>query len=139
MTPATTDKQKGKAITLGDLSQEDRKALLEQAREQARHNPTDVDGYERLTAREKAIRALMDARDHARGCPVGDGLELGRVEGYDGRRPPNPAVGKPEEFVGVIRCVECAGATVLEERLEPAIERVISELELEDGPDNDNA
>lgn len=132
MAPTTTDKTKAKAITLGDLSQEDRKALLDEAREQAKHNPTDVPGYQSLTAREKAIRALMDARDHTRGCPVQEGEELGRIEGYDGRRPPNPALGKPEQFVGVVRCVECAGATVLEERLEPAIERVIDELGLED-------
>lgn len=127
-TPTT----KATGITLGDLTEADRKALLEEAREQAKHNPTDVAGYESLTAREKAIRALMDARDHARGCPVQEGRELGRVEGYEGRRPPNPALGRPEEHVGVIRCVECGGSTVLEERLDAAIERVVDELELED-------
>jgi hypothetical protein len=52
----------------------------------AKHNPTDVEGYDELTARNKAIRELMDARDHVRGCPVQEGRELGRVEGYDGRR-----------------------------------------------------
>lgn len=131
MTPTTTEKKRP-GITLGDLSEADRKALLEQAREQAKHNPTDVDGYAALTARNKAIRELMDARDHTRGCPVQEGRELGRIEGYDGRRPPDPALGRPEQFLGVIRCIECGGSSILEERLEPAIERVVDELGLED-------
>lgn len=131
MTPTTTEKKRP-GITLGDLSEADRKALLEQAREQAKHNPTDVDGYAALTARNKAIRALMDARDHTRGCPVQEGRELGRIEGYEGRRPPDPARGRPEQFLGIVRCIECGGSTVLEESLEPAIERVADELGLED-------
>lgn len=133
MTPATTDKNK-RTVTLGDLSDEDRKALLDQAREQAKHNPTDVAGYGELTARNKAIRELMDARDHVRGCPVQEGRELGRIEAYDGRRPPNPATGEPERYLGVVRCVECGGSTVLDARLEAAIEATITELELEDPP-----
>lgn len=125
MPPTTT---KPKAITLGDLSQEDRKALLEQAREEAKRNPTDVAGYEELTPRERAIRSLMDARDHSRGCPVQEGRDLGRVEGYEGRKPPNPALGEPEKYLGVVRCIECGGSTILEERLEPAIEAELEEL-----------
>lgn len=132
MTPAKTPP---KPITLADLSDEDRKALVEQAREEAKRNPTDVPGIENLTERELAIRALMDARDHARGCPVQEGRELGRVEGYEGRKPPNPATGEAERFLGVIRCVECGGSTVLDERLDPAVERAIEELG--EGPDND--
>jgi hypothetical protein len=133
MAPQTTDKTK-RTVTLGDLTEADRKALLEQAREQAKHNPTDVEGYESLSARNKAMRALMDARDHVRGCPVQLGRELGRIEAHDGRRPPNPATGEPERFLGVIRCVECGGSTVLEARLEAAVEATIAELELEDPP-----
>lgn len=126
---ATDTAKKAKAITLGDLSDEDRKALVEQAREEAKRNPTDVDGYVELTPRERAIRALMDARDHSRGCPVQEGRELGRVEGYEGRKPPNPALGEPEKYLGVVRCIECGGSTLLAERLEPAIEAMLDELD----------
>jgi hypothetical protein len=126
-----TTKTKTK-ITLGDLSAADRKDLIEQAREASKRNPTDVDGYDALSERERAIRALMDARDHSRGCPVGNGVELGRVEGYDSRVPPNPALGQAAHEVAVIRCVECGGSTVLDGRgglpkleLEPAIKQAI--------------
>jgi hypothetical protein len=109
MTPPRTE---SKPITLADLSVEDRKALLEQAREESKRNPRDVNGYHDLSDREQAIRDLMDARDHSRGCPVQEGTALGRVEGYEARRPPNPALGKPEQWLAVIRCVECGGSTV---------------------------
>lgn len=105
---------KDKPITLADLGAEDRKALLEEAREESRHNPTDVDGYADLSETEQAIRRAMDARDHTRGCPVQTGQSLGRVEGYDARRPANPALGEPARMVGVVRCIECAGATVFD-------------------------
>lgn len=101
-------------ITLADLSEADRKQLLEQAREESKHNPRDVPGYDQLSDDEKVIRELMDARDHARGCPVQEGVELGRVEGYDARKPPNPATGEPARYIGVIRCIECGGSTVLD-------------------------
>lgn len=133
MAPSPT-KEKTGPVTLGDLSEADRKALLEEAREQAKHNPTDVVGYDTLTARNKAIRMLMDARDHSRGCPVQDGRELGRVEGYDGRKPPDPATGQPEKYLGVVRCQECGGSTLLEERLDEAVTRLIDEHGLEDPP-----
>lgn len=136
MPPTTRDKPApAKGITLADLSEDDRKALLEDAREQAKHNPTDVPGYERLTARNKAIRALMDARDHVRGCPVQEGTELGRIEGYDGRKPPNPAAGQPEKFLGVVRCVECGGSSLLDTTIDAAVEATVAELGLEDPPD----
>jgi hypothetical protein len=113
---------KAKAITLADLTDEDRVKLLEEAREAAKTNPTDVEGYNRLSDREQAIRGLMDARDHLRDCPVGVGKELGRIEGYDSRVPPRPDLGQPERFVAVIRCVECGGTSVLEAPLEEALE-----------------
>lgn len=116
--PAATRKP---ALTLADLSVEDRDALLAQAREEAKHNPR-VDGYDELAPREQAVRDLMDARDHTRGCPVQEGTELGRVEGYDARRPPDPASGAPERWLGVIRCINCGGATVLATTLDVAIE-----------------
>ena len=103
-----------KRITLGDLSSEARKALLEEAREAAKHNPTDVAGYAELTERERAIRDLMDARDHSRGCPVQEGTELGRVEGMDAYRPGDPNTGRPPATIAVIRCVECGGSSVLD-------------------------
>lgn len=111
-----------KSLTLSDLSDEDRKSLLEAAREEAKHNPTDVAGYDKLPKRDKAIRGLMDARDHVRDCPVAAGKILGRVEGFDATRPPNPAIGRPAAQLGVIRCIECGGQTVLEESLEAAID-----------------
>lgn len=98
-------------MTLADLSDDDRRELLEEAREAAKTNPTDVEGYAELSDREKAIRSLMDARDHMRGCPVQEGRELGRIEGYDSRKPPNPAIGEPERFIAVVRCIECGGTT----------------------------
>lgn len=129
---ATTAPKDKKPITLGDLSDEDRAALVRQAREASKRNSVEVEGYERLTERERAIRALMDARDHSRGCPVGEGEELGRIEGYDSRVPPNPAIGQAAFEVGVIRCVECGGTTVLDGKggrpkltLEAAIARAI--------------
>lgn len=117
-----TTRTRSKAVTLADLSEDDRRALLEEAREAARHNPRDVPGLEALSERELAVRDLMDARDHTRGCPVAAGEELGRIEGYDARRPPDPASGSPEKWLGVIRCVTCGGATVLDERLEAALD-----------------
>lgn len=113
---------KPKTITLADLTDEDRRALLEEAREQAKHNPRDVDGYDELGDRERGIRDLMDARDHLRECPVGLGKELGRIEGYDSRIPPRPDLGQPERFVAVIRCCECGGSTALDAPLEEALE-----------------
>lgn len=118
MTPTTDTDQ---PITLADLSDEDRIALLAQAREEAKRNPVDVDGYAELPDRDKRVRALMDARDHARDCPVALGLELGRVEGYDARKPPRPDLGEPARDVGVIRCIECGGASVLDESIDVAV------------------
>lgn len=141
MTPAaTTNKDKPKTgITLGDLSEADRRELLAEAKEAAKRNPVEVDGYEALSDREKAIRALMDARDHSRGCPVGEGLELGRIEGHDGRVPPNPAIGQAAYHVAVIRCMECGGETILNGKgsrplleLEPAIKLALDK-DLADG------
>jgi hypothetical protein len=123
MTPRTATKR----VTLGDLSDDDRAALLEEAREAARHNPTNVPGYEELSDQERLIRGLMDARDHLRGCPVQEGRTLGRVEGYDGRKPPNPATGTPERRLAVIRCIECGGTSVLAVPLEEALERAALE------------
>lgn len=108
-------------ITLADLNADDRRELLEAAREEAKHNPTDVPGYEDLSDREKAIRGLMDARDHSRGCPVQTGTTLGRVEGFDGTRPPNPAIGRPAAELGIVRCMECGGQTVLDTTLNVAV------------------
>lgn len=142
MSPAP---RKPKRVTLADLSDEDRIDLLEQAREAARFNPTDVDGYAELSDREKAVRGLMDARDHARGCPVQEGTELGRIEGYDAFKPANPNTGEPARTVTVIRCIECAGSTVLDNRL-GGIEATLAAREAElvtvaagddDGPDDD--
>lgn len=118
-------------ITLSDLSDEDRRSLLAEAAEASKHNPRDVDGYADLTPREQAVRELMDARDHARECPTASGAELGRIEGYDARRPPDPASGAPERYFGVIRCVNCGGATVLDDRLEPSIEEQLERLDAE--------
>lgn len=123
MTPAAA---KPKTITLADLSDEDRKALLEQAREEAKHNPRDVEGYAELSDPERAFRELMDARDHIKGCPVAEGTVLGRVEAFNGRRPPNPALGEPERMLGVFRCCECGGSTVREEPLEALLERTLA-------------
>lgn len=125
MPPAT----KPRRITLADLSDEDRKALLSEAREAARFNPTDVEGYDSLAPREKAIRGLMDARDHTRGCPVQEGTELGRIEAYDAYKPRNPDTGEPARTIAVIRCVECGGSSVLADQdggLEAALERAAS-------------
>lgn len=108
-------------LTLADLTDEDRKALFEEAREASRRNPTDVEGYQALSARERAIRELMDARDHTRGCPVQEGTELGRIEGYDAFKPGNPNTGERPRTIAVIRCVECAGSSVLTEDLEAAL------------------
>ena len=102
-------------ITLADLSSEERGALLADAREASKRNPTDVPGYEDLSHREKAIRTLMDARDHMRGCPVQEGRELGRVEGFDTEQPPDPTIGRPRRQIGVVRCVECGGTTVFKD------------------------
>jgi hypothetical protein len=115
-------------IRLKDLTDEDKRVLLEEARELAKRNPTDVDGYEDLSDREKSIRALMDARDHLRECPVGTGQDVGRVEGYDSTIPPRPDLGMPARDIAVIRCAECGGATVLDHPLERALEE--HELEL---------
>lgn len=120
MTP-TAAKPKAK-ITLADLSDEDQRALMLEAREASKRNPVDVKGFDALTDHEKAVRGLMDARDHQRGCPVQEGAELGRVEGYDARRPADPVSGAPAKDVGVVRCVNCGGATVLDTRLEVALE-----------------
>lgn len=124
--PSRTDKPK--AITLADLSTEDRKRLLEQAREEAKHNPRDVDGYDELTERERAFRVLGDARDHMRGCPVQTGTELGRVEGFDARKPPSPATGEPERILGVIRCCECGGSTLLDAPIDQAVDEALADL-----------
>jgi hypothetical protein len=120
MAPRT--QAKPSRITLADLSPDERRALLEEAREEARHNPRDVEGYDALAPRERIIRDLMDARDHSRGCPVQEGERLGRIEGYDARRPPDPVSGAPERWLGVARCAECGGATVLDTTLEQAVE-----------------
>jgi hypothetical protein len=120
--------EKPKAITLADLSDEDRKALLEQAREESRHNPRDVEGYDELTDRERAFRELMDGRDHVKGCPVQEGARLGRIEGFEARKPPNPAIGEPERILGVLRCIDCGGSSVLDTPLEEAVERAIEGL-----------
>lgn len=144
-----TPPRNAKPITLADLSDEDRKALLEEAREEAKHLPRDVDGYSELTERERAFRELMDNRDHVKGCPVAEGAILGRIEGFDGRQPPNPAIGEPEKLRAVIRCIDCGGASVLEDRLDVAVERALEELPSlepagvaagggEGGGDNDN-
>jgi hypothetical protein len=108
-----------KRLTLADLSDADRAELEAQADARARHaikrNPTDVEGYDALPAREKAIRTLMDARDHLRDCPVQIGAELGRIEGFDAEQPPNPAIGRPRRMIAVVRCVECGGSTVFKD------------------------
>lgn len=108
-------------ITLADLNDEERTALLSQAREEAKRNPTDVPGYDELSDAEKARRALMDARDHFRGCPVQEGAELGRVEAYDVRVPGNPATGALPTNIGVVRCIECGGTSALTTNLEEAL------------------
>lgn len=134
-----------KTITLADLTTEDRKRLLEQAREETKRHPRDVEGYADLSERERGFRELMNRRHHVEGCPVDVGTELGRIEGYDGRIPPDPAIGRPERYVGIVRCCECGGATVLDDPIEPALERALEELAEpagvtaggEDGPDND--
>lgn len=143
MTPPTKTKSSSsraaKPITLADLSDEDRKALLEEAREATTRNPVDVEGYDDLSDREKGIRSLMDARDHARGCPVETGAELGRVEGYDARKPPRPDLGEPERYFGVVRCVECGGTTVLAKRLDEALEDVELNAGADDGAGTSSA
>jgi hypothetical protein len=102
-------------ITLSDLSDQDRTRLLEEARQASRRNPTDVEGYDSLSDREKGIRTLMDARDHLRDCPVQIGTLLGRVEGYDTEQPANPAIGRPRRMIAVTRCMECGGTTVFKD------------------------
>lgn len=119
MPPATARRR----VTLADLTDEDRRAVLEEAREASKRNPTDVPGYSKLSKAEKAIRDLMDARDHLRGCPVQEGNELGRIEAYDATKPANPAQGTPAAPRCVIRCIECGGASVLVGTLEEALER----------------
>lgn len=111
-------------VTLSDLTDEDRRALREELRDDLSRNPTDVEGYDELSDREKGIRALMDARDHLRGCPVSTGERLGRVEAYDARKPANPAKAEPERTLGVVRCIECGGGSVLDESVEEALKRV---------------
>lgn len=123
---------KPRRITLNDLSDEERSALLEEAREASKRNPTDIDGWAELAPREKVIRGLMDARDHMRGCPVQEGRELGRIEGYDAWRPPNPATGRPPANIAVIRCIECGGSSVLDDppmTINQAVEEAERELE----------
>lgn len=132
MPPATRKRR----LTLADLSDEDRKALLEDAREAARHNPTDVDGYDELGEREKRIRELMDARDHMRGCPVQEGTTLGRIEGYDAHKPPNPNTGAPGRVVAVIRCLECGGTSVFD-RQPGGLEDALARLEAAHNADAD--
>jgi hypothetical protein len=117
------------AITLADLSDADRRTLLEQARAAARRNPVDVEGYDELSDRERAFRALMDGFDHAKGCPVQEGEVLGRVEGFESRRPPNPATGTPAETVSVLRCCECGGSTVKEGTLDDLVDEELENLE----------
>lgn len=124
--------QQPRRVTLADLSDDDRRALLLEAREEAKRNPTDVVGYDDLSERERVIRGLMDARDHMRGCPVQEGTDLGRVEGYDAFRPPNPATGRPAATIAVVRCIECGGTSVLDDpprTIEEAISEHESELE----------
>lgn len=127
--PDTPPPEEAERITLGDLSVEDRRVLLEQAREEAKHNPTEVEGYEDLTVRERAIRRAMDARDHVRNCPVQTGTSLGRIEGYDATKPPNPSRGEPARDVAIIRCMECGGQSTLDEPLEAALAPFTRELE----------
>lgn len=124
MPPVKTKPAAGKRITLADLSDEDRLALLKDAREEAKRNPTDVPGYDELSDAEKARRSLMDARDHLRGCPVQEGTELGRIEAYDVRRPPNPATGEGPKQLGVVRCIECGGTSALGTNIEDALARL---------------
>lgn len=102
-------------ITINDLTKEERAALLAEARELSKRNPTDAPGYSKLTKREKAVRALMDARDHMRGCPVQEGTILGRIEGFDAERPPDPTKMRPAQMIGVVRCVECGGSSVFKD------------------------
>lgn len=115
MATATTRKQKvttrKQKVTLDDLSPADRERLLVEA---AGTIASDDDVRQqaetaRAAERNAAIAALLDDRDHLRGCPAD-----GRVEAYGDRKPANPARAIPAKDVTVIRCIECGGSTVIE-------------------------
>lgn len=105
-----------KPVTLADLSPDDRELLLAEAR--AAGGEQDNADVEHRTA---AIRALMEDRDHARGCPAT------RVEAYGATRPARPTEGIPAQMVTVARCIDCGGSVVLAQSYEQTIAQIDSE------------
>ena len=67
---------------------------------------------------EERLSGLLEDRDHLRGCPGG------RVEVYAAVRPAVPAKAQPAKEVSVVRCIECGGSTVMEERFETVLRSV---------------
>jgi hypothetical protein len=98
-------------ITLADLPPDVRAALLAEAaaEKQAVAQAAVQSAEDAGAARNAAIAALMDDRDHLRNCPGG------RVEAYQARKPARPADAIPARNVTVIRCIECGGSLVLEQ------------------------
>lgn len=105
-------------VTLNDLDDDARKALLAELEAEQRRSDTVAgiapDAAEReLTPREVAVRAILRERDHLDGCPV-YGSTVGRVEAYAATRPANPAAARPAQTMTVARCIECGGTRTLE-------------------------
>lgn len=112
----TTRKPK---VSIGDLSPEDKAALVAELRaEQAANAEPWAPGAEprELTARERAVRLLLRERDHMDGCPLilDESRTAGRVEAYSEVRPANPARAEPAKTVTVARCIECGGARYMD-------------------------
>jgi hypothetical protein len=107
--PATGER----AISLDDLSDAQRAELLAELadRKEEVSNVRRARAAEESVDRTEAIRGLLDTRDHLRACP-----NDGRVELYPAPAPEDKKRGLPPREVTVVRCVECAGSTVIERR-----------------------
>lgn len=123
-------KKQKPTVSLDDLAPADRERLLAEARTTveldpvARREAMDEIETEKAARRSKAIAALMSDRDHLRDCPGG------RVEAFAATRPPQPAKGLPAKSVTTVRCIECGGATIIDQPYEATV-AAIAEAEAE--------